>query len=422
MASIITMPKLGLTMKTGTVTHWNAAVGDPVVEGEVVVEVMTEKITYQLESPATGVLLKVLVYEDEEVPVGTLIGVVGQSGEDVSTLLTRDFAAEAAASISGVAPAPADAAAGAGAPAAASPAGQPSPASRVAATPAARKLAAEVGVDITHLSGTGPGGRVTIEDVTRAAEDVYAAPARAAAPGPSAAPAEPERPVREVVPYHGVRRAIGERMVASHGTSPTVTHHVKADVHPLLELVASMNATRPEGERVSVTAAVVKAVALGIEKTPRINSSLHDDRIMVWSEVNVGVAVAVPDGLIVPVVRDVDRLGVVEISRRIKDLAGRAREDTLQPEEVSGGTFTVTSLSGFGSVDWFSPIINPPEAAILGVGRVVDDVVVVDGRVEVRPTMGLSLTFDHRIIDGAPAAEFLAALLDCLAHPERLAE
>jgi pyruvate dehydrogenase E2 component (dihydrolipoamide acetyltransferase) len=226
--------------------------------------------------------------------------------------------------------------------------------------------------------------------------------------------------VRYTIPYTGMRRTIGEHMAASRNASPTVTHHVRADVHELVEALSRHNEGRSGDGSISITAALVRAVAASIEIEPAVNATLVGDAISVWADINVGVAVAVPDGLIVPVIRNANRKGALEIARELRDLAGRGREGTLLPDDVSGGTFTISSLAGYGSVDWFTPIINQPEAAILGVGRVVDEVVAVNRSIVVRHTMGLSLTFDHRIVDGAPAAGFLKVLLAQLQDPAPL--
>lgn len=440
MAEAIVMPKLGLTMKTGMVAQWNVREGERVAVGSPVVEITTEKITYVLEAQSEGVLLKILVPEEGEVPIGATIGVLGEPGEDITAFLAGASAA-LGTSVASVAPTPATAAARAGA------------APRVAVSPAARKLAAELGIDVTTLAGTGPGGRVTIDDVNRATEAAPGAaePAPAAAPtaatASSAAPPELAAPAfpnaaagapaagapggvspasgpaarpREELPYTGMRRAIGGHMATSWTVSPMVTHHVRADVHELLALLATINVGRAERDKVSITAAVVKAVAASLKERPRLNATLEGDSILLWTDINVGVAVALEEGLIVPVVKNADTKGIAQVSREIRSLARRARKNRLLPDEVSGGTFTVTSVGSYRSVDWFTPIINQPEAAILGVGRIIDDVVAVDGAPAVRSTMGLSLTFDHRIVDGAPAAEFLAVLLDYLAHPVRM--
>jgi len=446
-ATSIVMPKLGLTMTAGAVALWVADEGQRVAIGDVIVEITTEKITYEVEAQVAGVLLKIVV-EEGEVAVGTTIGVIGEPGEDITALLDRGSGLPpkelppggdglgAHGPSAGDANPPTSAPTRPGAMPLTAAGGRPAEAGvRVIASPAARKLAAGLGVDLATVSGSGPGNRITTDDVQAAHEG--SAPSVASTPAPGAAAsggtaataatqapraADPggrtARTVRRVIAYAGMRRAIGEHMAASRDTSPTVTHHVRADVHELTEALLRVNEGRSGNDQVSVTAVIVKAVAVAIEMQPAINATLEGDEILVWQEIDVGVAVSVSDGLIVPVIRDANLKSASEISGELRDLARRAREGALLPDEVSGGTFTVTSLSGYGSVDWFTPIINQPEAAILGVGRVIDDVIAVNRSIVVRHTVGLSLTFDHRIIDGAPAAEFLKALLDRLGDPE----
>jgi len=491
MAETVVMPKLGLLMERGTVSDWKVREGDQVSVGSVIAEITTEKITYELESQAEGVVLKIILPEGEEAEVGAPIALIGQPGEEVVWPAGAPSAAAAVvAGETGATSLPAvPTGVGTG--------------GRVLASPAAKKLASELGVDLTRVRGTGPGGRVTLEDVKAAAaaaevagvataeasgggplagvtvspqvfatpmakklaaelgvdlatiqgagpggrvrsEDVTAAGMRAAGaaatpPGVvsattgtlgagsgipsipsaalSAAAIELRGGVAQEIPYAGMRRLIGEHMDASHKLAPMVTYQVLADVEELKRALARINAGRRDEDKISVTAVVVKAAALVLRKMPCFNSTLDGEVIRVWRNVNVGVAVALADGLIVPVVREADRKSISEIAREIRTLASRARENKLLPDEVSGGTFTVTTLGSYHSVDFFNPIINQPEAAILGVGRMQDTVTAVGGTPTVRATMGLSLTCDHRLIDGAPAAEFLRALMEYLAEP-----
>ncbi len=440
MATAIVMPKLGLTMTAGAVTLWLVDEGQHVAAGDIVVEITTEKITYQVEATVSGVVLKIVVEEGDDIPIGTLIGVIGEAGEDISGLLAgsaglpRGDERTGSPSPTPAPTVPPDATRAQAATVATDAPGVPS--GRVLASPAARKLAVELGVDLAAVSGSGPGSRITTEDVTAAAErgaagerDTPAATHGLPHPAPPSEEAaartlegdgRPSRGVRRTIAYTGVRRAIGEHMATSRNTSPTVTHHVRADVHELMEALSRLNQGRPTEESISITAAIVKAVAAAIETEPAINATLVDDVINQWEAIDVGVAVAVPDGLIVPVIRNANEKKAAHIARELKDLAGRAREGGLLPDEATGSTFTITSLGGYGSVDWFTPIINQPEAAILGVGRVIDEVVAVNRSIVVRHTVGLSLTFDHRIIDGAPAAGFLKVLLARLDDPESL--
>jgi pyruvate dehydrogenase E2 component (dihydrolipoamide acetyltransferase) len=399
MASLVTMPKLGLTMKVGSVAQWKVAEGASVKAGTVIAEIMTEKITSQLEAPAAGVLLKVVVGKGIKVPIGTALAVIGDVGEDISEML-----AAAAAAAGPAIPAAAGGAAPAG--------------GRVVASPVARKLAQELGLDIAWVTGTGPDGRISKEDVLAAqAAGVTGPPSVEAGAGWSGDEDGALKTPAETLEYGGIRRVIGEHMAMSWTVAPKVTQHVRVDVSSLLAFRDALNQGRREKDKVSLTALLVKATGTALRRRPRLNATLDGDTITLWQQVNVGVAVALPDGLIVPVVRDADAKGFGQISKEVKDLAARARRGRLLPDEAAGGTFTITNLGGYGSVDFFTPIINQPESAILGVGRVTDEVLAVAGVPTVRPAVGLSLSFDHRVVDGGPAAEFLAVLVGLLTNP-----
>jgi len=386
MATAITMPKMGLSMKTGTVGKWLKNEGDAVKKGEAVVEVMTEKITNKVEAPADGILLKIVAPKGTKLPVGALMGVIGEPGEDISAILAAPPSAAAEGS--------------------ATPGSQTAAGQKVKISPAARKLAEENGIDYTRITGTGPEGRITKEDVEKTiAEGVSAAD---------------DRPTLEVIPYEGMRRAIGDNMAHSWSIAPKVTHHVSVDISNLLALRKTLNNGVKDKDKISITDLLVKAVARALEMKPNINVTLDGDAIKVLQDINIGVAVALDDGLIVPVVRNANKKSLAEVSKEVRDLAKRARKNKLNPDEMGGGTFTITNVGAYGSVDWFTPIINQPESAILGVGRTVDKPVVVDGQIVVRPMMGLSLSFDHRVIDGAPAAEFLAVLLGLIEQPYKI--
>lgn len=383
MATPVVMPKLGLSMKTGTLGKWLKKEGDSVKKGEALVEVMTDKITNKVESPAEGTLLKIVSAKGAKLPVGGLMGVIGEAGEDISAVLAAG-------------PAPA----GDAAPAAAAPGG------KVKISPAARKLAEDSGIDYNRVAGTGPEGRITREDIEKAIEN-------------GVGPAD-DRPTVKVEPYEGMRRAIGENMAASWTTHAKVTEHVSVDMSGILALRKTINEGAKDKDKISVTALLTKAVARAIEINPIVNTTLDGNEIKTLKDVNIGMAVAVPDGLIVPVIRNANGKKLAEVNAEINDLAKRGRKNKLEPDEMSGATFTITNLGGYGSVDYFTPIINPPELAILGVGRTVETPVVVKGEIVIRPMMGLSLSFDHRIIDGAPAAEWLSVLIKLIENPQRI--
>ncbi len=383
MATPIAMPKLGLAMKVGTVGKWLKNEGDKVKKGEALVEVMTDKITNKVESPAEGILIKIVAAKGAKLPIGGLMGVIGEAGEDIAAILAAGPADTAAA-------APKAPAAG----------------EKVKISPAARKLAEDNGIDYTRISGTGPEGRITKEDVEKAIES-------------GVGPAD-DRPTIKVVPYEGMRRAIGENMAASWTTNAKVTEHISVDMSGILAMRKMINEGVKDKDKISVTALLTKAVARAIEINPDVNVTLDGDEIKTLQDINIGMAVAVPDGLIVPVIKNANTKKLSEVNAEINDLAKRARKNKLDPDEMGGATFTITNLGGYGSVDWFTPIINPPEAAILGVGRTVEKPVAVKGEVVVRPMMGLSLSFDHRIIDGAPAAAWLAVLMQLIENPQKI--
>ena len=406
----IKMPMLGLTMEFGTVTNWLKKEGDEVKKGEAVLQIETEKLENDVEAPEDGILLKIVAAVGEEVPVQGVVGYIGAPGEKV------DGAAVAAPTTAPAAEAAAPAAESASA---AAPAGKV----KVKATPVAKKLAAELGVDLTTVKGTGPEGRITREDVQAAAaakeSAEVSAPAPAAAPvAPVAAPvAAPAAEEYELVPYIGMRKRIGENMSKSWTTAPKVTHQVSVPVAELLKVRAIINDGKEKADKVSVTDILVFLMARSLKNYPSINCSLTAEGIKKYHTVNMGVAVATEKGLLVPVVRDADKKSVGAISRELKDLVYRARNGQLTGADMTGATFTISNLGAYGSVDYFTPIINQPESAILGVGRTVDTPVAVNGEVKILPVMGLSLSYDHRLIDGAVAAEFMADFMKKLDQP-----
>ncbi len=383
MAAEIKMPKMGLTMSLGTVGKWLKKENEQVKKGEEILEVTTEKLTNTVEASADGILLKILIPEGEEVPIGTVLGLIGEPGEKVESQET-----------------------GGGHPA------KCAEEEKIKITPSARKFAQEQKFNYAQIAGTGPGGRITREDVEKAIAKITSAPEEETV--------FPEKDVLELIPYVGMRKAIGDNMSRSWNTAPQVTHHVSADVSKILALRKTVNEDRDEKEKISLTDLLVKIIAKALELKPNINVTLDGSQIKVLKNINIGVAVALDKGLVVPVINDANQKTLAQISREIKDLAGKARENRLSMENMSGGTFTISNLGAYGSVDWFTPIINQPESAILGVGRIADRPVICDGQVVSRPFMGLSLSFDHRVIDGAPAAEFLTVLLQLLEKPSKV--
>jgi pyruvate dehydrogenase E2 component (dihydrolipoamide acetyltransferase) len=355
MVTKIVMPKLSLTMKEGTVGKWYKKEGDTVEKGEPIVEVISEKATYDLEAPASGILRKILVEAGVDSSVNAVLAFITAPDETISETEAR---AE-------------------GKPQAVEEAEK-----RVLASPAAKRLAKEHGIDLSAVKGSGPEGRITEEDVNRFMEETHGILPR----------------VKEIIPLSGFRKTSAERVSMSFKTAPHSTVMMEVDVSKAKEFHEKL--------QVSYTAILVRAVAKALIEHPMINSTLEGDQIKLFEDINVGVAVATEYGLIVPVVHNADRKSLTEIDALINDLSAKARQGKLAREELTGGTFTITNLGMYG-VEFFTPIINPPETAILGVGGMIEKPVVIDGKIEVKPMMMLSLSYDHRVVDGAPAAEFL---------------
>ena len=400
MAVEILMPKLGLTMKTGTVLRWFKEEGDTVVANEPVLEIETEKLSHQIESPADGILLKKIALVGEKYPFAFVVGYIGRPGEQIPDKVAADAAAGISmagenvqepgtimsGSVSG---------------------------GRVFISPVARKLAAELGLDYRQIRGTGPGGRIMKDDVQNCADKRSAMSASVE----RVAPVEQEQ-AGEVIPYIGIRRTIGVNMLQAWTTIPMVTHQVIADAGALTEFRAMLNRGAMDGnDQISINDLFLKLTAVALAKMPIINSSLREEGIVLHKRIHLGIATALSNGLIVPVIRDADRKNLIALSREAKDLAARARSGELTLDEIQGATFTVSNLGGYGSVDLFTPIIDPPQAGILGIGRVMDAAVPVEGEIKIRPQVGLSFTYDHRIIDGAVAAEFIRTLMQLLDNP-----
>ncbi|HUG02738.1 MAG TPA: pyruvate dehydrogenase complex dihydrolipoamide acetyltransferase [Longimicrobiales bacterium] len=455
MVTKVHMEALSPTMEEGQLVTWLKGEGDDISEGDVLAEIETDKATMELVARGAGVLRKQLLGEGETAEVGAVIGVIADADEDISAVVdgagtkaaekTEGAAAEEAAADDKAeekAPAQARAAGamadGEGADAhdgGASPGGargedtvQREPAEaedgeaadpgadasadgagRLRASPLARRLAEEGGLDLGAIEGSGPGGRIVKKDIERAAEEGAAA----------AGPARPSAPAAEAesVKVSQMRKAIAKRLVQSIGPIPTFYLTIEADVGRLLELRGRMNARLEErGEKVSVNDLILKATAEALRRHPEVNASWRGDTIERYGRVHVGVAVAIDDGLITPVVRDADRKGVAEIAREVRELAGRARDKKLAPDEYQGATFSVSNLGMFG-IQEFTAIINPPEAGILAVGAVEEKPVVVEGEVVIRPRMRVTMSCDHRVVDGAMGARFLTTLRDFLEDP-----
>ena len=394
------MPRLGLTMKQGKVTRWYRRPGEKIRRGESVLQVTTEKVAVDVDATFDGVLVEILVGEGQTVPVGTPIARV-EVAEAAGAAAGASAAAGPAAPSVAVAfglTAPSVAAGPSGsAPVAAATPTAPGAASvkaapavgPVRATPAAKRVARELGVDLALVAGGGPEGRITEDDVRRqAAGD-------------------------EIRPHSEWRLAVAEKMAAASRTTAAVTLHREVDFS---RATALLGAPAAKESGVGPADLVVRAVADGLAEHPDLNATFTEEALVRHREMNIGVALALPAGLIVPVLRDCAGLSVAELATRRRSLWERAKSGSLGPDDVSGGTFTVTNLGPFG-IDGFTPIINPPEVAVLGMGRIAERPLVEDGRVVVRPAVNLSLTFDHRAVDGAPAAAFLATVAARLEDP-----
>ncbi len=418
MATEVKLPRLGQGMEAGTITKWLKAEGDEVKKGEPLYELDTDKVTQEVEAEATGVLIKIAVQEGE-VEVGRTIAFIGDAGEEVSAPSTNGPAAQETPTREGQAPAgeaevPATEEAAAPPPEArAEEPTAPTPAEaaradggRIKASPLARRIGRERGIDLALVSGTGPEGRIVAEDVER-----FAAAPRPAVPAPATAAAPAEVEVR---PLTSVRRTIARRLTEA-WTIPVFQLVVSADMTKANELVARRRALDTD-VKVTVTDVLAKVCAAGLMRHRDVNVQYTDEGLQVFPTANVGIAVAAPQGLIVPVIRGAERLSLTEIAAARSDIVSRARDNKLKSPDLEGGTFTISNLGMFG-VDQFTAILNPPQAAILAVGATEDRPVAEDGQLVVRPMMTMTLTVDHRAVDGAPAAEFLQTVKASLEEP-----
>ena len=389
MATEVKLPRLGQGMESGTIVKWLKAEGDAVAKGDALYELDTDKVTQEVEAEANGVLLKIAVSAGE-VQVGGTIGFIGDKGEAVPDAAPAP-AAPAAPPVA--APAPV---AAAEAPAA------PTSNGRLKASPLARRIARERGVDLTGIRGTGPDGRIVAEDLERSP---------AAAPAPMAA-----RPSGEVEsrPLSSVRKTIARRLTQA-WTVPAFQLTVSADMSSANELVAKQRELYPD-VRITVTDLLTKVCAQALMRHPDMNVQYTEDALLVFPAANVGIAVAAPQGLVVPVVAGAERLSIAQIAAVRADLVSRAREAKLRPEDLDGGTFTISNL-GMYEVDEFIAVLNPPQASILAVGATRDQVVARDGEVAIAPLMAMTLTCDHRAVDGATGAEFLGTVKAFLEAP-----
>jgi pyruvate dehydrogenase E2 component (dihydrolipoamide acetyltransferase) len=397
-ATEVILPRLGQGMEAGTIVRWLKSEGEPVEKGEPLFELDTDKVTQEVEAEAAGVLLKIAVSEGE-VPVGQTVAFIGSEGEAVPDVAT-EAPPEQEAKPSEPEPTPAPA------PTAPPTAPSGSDNGRIKASPLARRIARERGIELSGLRGTGPDGRIVAEDVERAEAGGPAAPPVPAAPVPSG---EVER-----VPLSNVRKTIARRLTEA-WQIPVFQLQASADMTRVNALVARLRERDPD-LRLTVTDVLTKVCAQALMRHREVNAEFTDDAILLHPTANVGLAVAAPQGLVVPVIRSAERLSLTEIAGVRADLVGRAREAKLRAEDLEGGTFTISNL-GMYAVERFTAVLNPPQAAIVAVGATEERVVPLGGETAVRPMVTLTGTFDHRAVDGAPAAAFLQTLKESLEDP-----
>ena len=438
MAAEIVMPRLSDSMEEGTILKWMKSVGDEVALGEELVEIETDKANMTYESDTAGTLVEIVADEGDTLPIGEVIARVGESGEAPAGGGAKDRAEKAEAGDGGppeetaaataTQEAPAEGAAAEQAQSAPAPSPTPERVAegdgRVKASPLARRIAKDKGLDLAAITGSGPGGRIVKADVEKAAE-AGAAPAAPAAAVPieTGARERPETAKGEVSveDLTKLQQTVARRMAESKATAPHFYLSAEVDMSRAVEARARIKAAAAEGEIVpSFNDMVVKACAIALREHPRANGAYRDGRVEQYSRINVGVAVAAQDALIVPTVFDADRKGLAEIAAETRALAQRVREGQITPPELSGGTFTVSNLGMYGITN-FSAVINPPQAAILAVGSIAERPVVRDGEITTAHLMPLNLACDHRILYGADGAQLLARIRALLEEPLSLA-
>jgi pyruvate dehydrogenase E2 component (dihydrolipoamide acetyltransferase) len=404
MVTEVILPKLGQTMEEGTIVEWAKQEGEPVQRGEVLFMVETDKATLEVEAPARGFLRKILVPVGETVPVLTVVALITKTAdEDISAYEFRvpgfEFQVDEAV--------------------------EPEtleletlkPETRIFASPRARRLAREKGVDLAQVTGSAPDGRIVERDVVAYLETLALTPPSAPTPPAPPAPVEAVEAIAEV-PMSGVRAVIAQRMHESHQTTAPVTLTTEADATAFVELRERLKEALASelGFNVGYNDLFIKLVAHALRELSYMNARLEGETICQLREIHIALAVDTDRGLLVPVIRHADRKGVAKIAREVRELVERARTGKALPDELSGSTFTITNL-GMHEIDAFTPIINLPETAILGVGRIKARPAVVEGELCVRQTMWLSLTFDHRLVDGGPAARFLQRIKQLVENP-----
>jgi len=420
----IEMPKLSDTMTEGTLIKWHKKVGDSVEIGDILAEVETDKATMEMEAFDEGTITSILIQEGEKATIGGILAVL--DGDSSGAAAPAPAAASAA-------PAAAPAAASAPASAAPAPAAAASSGERAKASPLARKIAAESGVDLSSVTGSGPGGRILKNDVVgasskpskpsseAAAASALAASAKSKAAPAAAAPAAilpVAKDEDEIIPLSSMRKVIASRLLTSKTTIPHFYLHVEVDASPLMALRKQVNdqADKTHGNKYSVNDFILKAVVNAAQAVPAVNASFAGEHVVKFKHVGLSVAIAVEDGLVTPVIKEADTKSLLAISRAVKDFAARAKDKKLKPTEFDGGTITVSNLGAWG-IESFDAIVNPPQAAILSVGAAIEKPVVKNGQIVPGLRMNLGLSCDHRVVDGAVAAQFLSEVKKLVEQP-----
>jgi pyruvate dehydrogenase E2 component (dihydrolipoamide acetyltransferase) len=374
------MPKLGMTMEKGIVEKWLKKEGDYVKKGESLLEIMTDKVTIEVESYHTGYLKKILAEEGKEVPVTEVIAYIGEEDEKIPEEIVRK---------------------------------------KILASPLAKKLAKEMSIDLSKISGTGPKGRIVKADILRAAEEIKFKKKEKIEIEKEIDKELITPEILKTIPLTGLRKTISERMSKSASEIPHITLFIEVDISNLEKFKDKLDKETGE-KKFTYTDFIIKATAISLEKYPILNSTLKNGKIIIFKNINIGLAISIEDGLIVPIIFNSNKLSLEEIANRRIDLVNLARENRLTLKDVTGSTFTITNL-GIYQVEFFSPIINPPESGILAVGAIMKKPIVnKDSKIKVKPMIKLGLAFDHRISDGAVGAKFLQYLKDILQAPDKL--
>jgi len=410
----IVMPKLGLTMTEGLIVEWQKNEGDNVKQGEVLFVLETEKVTYDVEAPEDGVLGKILVREQETVPVGAVVAYLLKPGESVADIAGVPNAASQ--------PEPVSANTEVETPSSSAPAVTES-GQRVKATPLAKKIARQSSIDLTTVTGTGSGGRIVRDDVEKAKDLAADKPADAAVSSVSAGSATPAAQVEpsqegKLVKFTGMRRAVAGNMMASKTQAALAYMDNSCDATKIQEYRKSLLPVveKKVGVRVTITDILMKITAAAIREHPVINTRWTDEGILYLPEVHMGMAMALDEGLIVPVIRSINNKSIAQVAKDRTELITKGREGTFLPDDIKGGTFTFSAMGMFG-IEHFTAIINQPENAILAAAAIIDKPVAVDGEIVVRPMLNVSLTYDHRTVDGAEAGKFMRTLKQFIENP-----